>query len=144
MEKKSEKIKIESVFYWLGIGAALLLFLAAFTSFLWWDGVTDTMPQCAMYRLTGLYCPGCGGTRAVGAFLRGQLLLSLYYHPVVLYLALLLAWFLISHTLDRISKGRTSLGLRYHEAYVWIALVLTLLHWLFSNGLLLLAHIPLE
>lgn len=29
-------------------------------------------PVCPIHRWTGLLCPGCGGTRAIGALLRGQ------------------------------------------------------------------------
>ena len=42
---------------------------------------------CLFHTLTGAYCPGCGGTRAAAALLRGQFLLSFCYHPLVLYLA---------------------------------------------------------
>lgn len=31
-------------------------------------------PPCAFHMLTGLYCPGCGGTRAVRALMHGRLL----------------------------------------------------------------------
>ena len=46
---------------------------------------------CLFHLLTGLYCPGCGGTRAVRLFLKGELIKSFCYHPFVPYLALVLA-----------------------------------------------------
>lgn len=45
---------------------------------------------------TGLYCPGCGGTRALAALLRGQFLTSFQYHPLVPYLAVILPALLVS------------------------------------------------
>ena len=42
-------------------------------------------PGCIMSRLLHLYCPGCGGTRAVAALLRGDLLTSLRANPLVLW-----------------------------------------------------------
>lgn len=32
------------------------------------------LPKCAIHELTGLYCPGCGGTRAARALLAGDLM----------------------------------------------------------------------
>ena len=43
---------------------------------------------CLFHAMTGLYCPGCGGTRAVWYLLQGELLLSLRFHPLVPYTVL--------------------------------------------------------
>ena len=43
---------------------------------------------CLFNELTGFYCPGCGGTRAVLALLSGYPVLSFLYHPLVPYCAL--------------------------------------------------------
>ncbi|MCR5467470.1 MAG: DUF2752 domain-containing protein [Lachnospiraceae bacterium] len=45
--------------------------------------IFDILPGCLLYRTTGFYCPGCGGSRAVLAFLSGKVLLSFFYHPLV-------------------------------------------------------------
>ncbi|WP_330340638.1 DUF2752 domain-containing protein [Streptomyces sp. NBC_00557] len=34
-------------------------------------------PVCPLYRLTGLYCPGCGGLRSAHALVHGDLLAAL-------------------------------------------------------------------
>lgn len=47
---------------------------------------------CLVHDLFHIYCFGCGGTRALFALLRGELLQSLYYNPAVL-----LGIFLILH-----------------------------------------------
>ncbi|MGW0880805.1 DUF2752 domain-containing protein [Streptomyces sp. NPDC002671] len=35
-------------------------------------------PVCPLYRLTGLYCPGCGGMRSAHAFVHGDFLTALH------------------------------------------------------------------
>lgn len=40
-------------------------------------GTTDLLPGCFLYETTSIYCPGCGGTRAVYALLHGDILLCL-------------------------------------------------------------------
>src|SRR5436190_14173394 len=34
-------------------------------------------PVCPLYRITGLYCPGCGGLRSAHAFIHGDFLAAL-------------------------------------------------------------------
>ena len=35
---------------------------------------------CLFHLVTGYYCPGCGGTRAIASLLHGQLFRSFLYH----------------------------------------------------------------
>ena len=51
---------------------------------------------CLFQMMTGLYCPGCGGTRAVRALLSGHPVLSFLYHPVVPYMASVAVWAAVS------------------------------------------------
>lgn len=52
----------------LGSGAVLYFFN---------PGTHGFYPVCLFHKLTGLYCPGCGGTRAAYQLLHGHLLLAL-------------------------------------------------------------------
>ena len=47
------------------------------------------LPTCGVNRLLHIYCPGCGGTRAMKALLQGELLTSLRANPLVLWGAFL-------------------------------------------------------
>lgn len=95
--------------------------------------LTDLVPGCILYRLTGLYCPGCGATRALSAFLTGHPVRSFICHPVVDYVAVVGLWFLLSQTLERLSHGRLAVGVKYRDRYLWIVLFILILHCLVRN-----------
>ncbi|MGW2646104.1 DUF2752 domain-containing protein [Streptomyces sp. NPDC001393] len=63
----------------LAVPAGLLTAVAAAFAYV---GAVDPnepghYPVCPLYRLTGLYCPGCGGLRGAHAFVHGDLLTAL-------------------------------------------------------------------
>ncbi|MFM5905919.1 MAG: DUF2752 domain-containing protein [Micrococcales bacterium] len=61
----SRSLKTETV----ALGATVVAGFGAIAflpSYLW--------PRCPVYALTGIYCPGCGGQRAVSALLHGDFL----------------------------------------------------------------------
>ncbi|MCF0234038.1 MAG: DUF2752 domain-containing protein [Thermoguttaceae bacterium] len=62
----------------LGAFAALVVVLALFLIF----PTQIKFPPCLFKRFVGLYCPGCGSTRAVRRLLAGDLLGSLRYNPL--------------------------------------------------------------
>lgn len=45
------------------------------------------LPECPLYRLTGLYCAGCGGTRAIRALLHGDVAACFRQNPLLPLLA---------------------------------------------------------
>ena len=92
--------------------------------------------KCPFYTLTGLYCPGCGGTRAVLLLLKGRLIESFLMHPIVLNGAALYVWFMASHTLSFLTKGAVS-GLRWRNIYLWAGLIIIAANWLLKNILIL-------
>jgi hypothetical protein len=54
--------------------------------------VGSAYPQCIFNRLTGLYCPGCGGTRAAYLLLHGQFLDAIRANALVIATTPLLIW----------------------------------------------------
>ncbi len=42
------------------------------------------LPKCLFHQLTGLYCPGCGATRALSALLHGNLKASLHNNALLI------------------------------------------------------------
>jgi hypothetical protein len=89
---------------------------------------------CVFYMFTGFYCPGCGGTRAVMALLKGNFLLSLWYHPLVIYAVVIYVLYMASHTLAFFSPSIR--GLKYRNAYLYIALGIVAVNFIVKNVLL--------
>ena len=84
-----------SIFYRLGKLAFVIGLIALILYYLGWFEALEPYNYCIFKRTVGLYCPGCGGTRALKALLAGRPLLSLYAHPAVLYYAVLYVVFMI-------------------------------------------------
>jgi hypothetical protein len=91
---------------------------------------------CLFHSVTGFYCPGCGGTRAVKALLSFHILESMRYHPFVPYTAIVGGWFMVSQTIERLSQGKIRIALHYRDIYLWLAGAILLLNVLVKNILL--------
>ncbi|MDE7223347.1 MAG: DUF2752 domain-containing protein [Acetatifactor sp.] len=102
-----------------------------------------SLPPCVLYAYFGLYCPGCGGTRAFISLLHGHFLLSLWYHPLVLYSALLFGAFMITQALARLTRFRYFRGLSFHNWYLYVAIGIVGFNWVIKNILLLVWGIRL-
>ena len=143
MKKVKQTINIEDQLYIIGVcllfAAPLIIityrYLRARLPFL-------AMP-CLLRTFTGYYCPGCGGTRAVYALLHLQLWRSFCYHPLVPYGAAVYLWFMISHTIEKLSHHRLRIGMKWNPAWLWTALVILGLNVLIKDSALLLFHVDL-
>ena len=87
---------------------------------------------CIMLTLCGVYCPGCGGTRAIDSLLHGKIWQSLIYHPLVLYVAILTMAYMISHTLNIVTKGKIK-AMQFRAGYLFLMLGILLVQWLRKN-----------
>ena len=66
--------------YWLVFG-----FLTLAAGLLFWFDPAEAhfFPQCVFHTLTGLYCPGCGSTRAAHHLLHGELAGAFAMNPLM-------------------------------------------------------------
>lgn len=127
------------------LGWVILLILILFAIWLQFHSIRlSGTTECILRRYTGLYCPGCGGTRAFFALMMGHPILSLYFHPIVPYTAVIFLWYLVSNTVEFVSRGRIAVGSHYHNWYLYVAFGVVLLNWILRNVLLVCFHIPLE
>lgn len=95
---------------------------------------------CVFQMLTGLYCPGCGGTRALWFLLHGDILKSLWYHPLIPYMAGILIWWMISEVRKRCFGKR---GFLLHRWMIICGILITVIQWIWKNAVLLIWQIPL-
>lgn len=117
------------------LGWLLFVPLAALVIFynLGWIRPTEWLPPCLFRFVTGLPCPGCGGTRAFTAVLQGDLIHAFFYHPVVPFCYILYVIFMVTQTLERILRKTTNLrfhGLSFRLEYVYVAVLLILVQWI--------------
>lgn len=91
--------------------------------------------KCGFRQLTGFYCPGCGGTRAILALARGRIFSSFYYHPLPLYFIALYGNFAVRHLFPKHLKPA-----KFRTVYVIILVVLLLGNWILRNVLLIAGH----
>lgn len=125
---------------WIMIG---LLSLYLFVTKILNISLVQYIPPCALHTMTGYYCPGCGGTRAVLSLMEGNLLLSIFYHPFVIYALVVGGWFMISQTIERISGHKLCIGMHYRNIYLWLALAIIVLNCLIKNLVLGIGGIAL-
>lgn len=117
---------------WIFIPAAVVVYMVLHSK-----GISLITGTCYIYARYGLYCPGCGGTRAINALARGDILTAVYHNVFVVYFAVITIVFMTTQTLDVMTRGRvkgmvlrpvwfiTGLGILAGQAVIKNILVLT-------------------
>lgn len=93
------------------------------------------LPKCMFHQMTGLYCPGCGATRALSAMLHGDLKSSLHNNLLLFPLLALIAVLIV--------KPEISLKRPVAVAIVAVVLLFTILRNIPTAPFTYLAPIPL-
>jgi hypothetical protein len=111
---------------WLIIaGAATYLFL--------FDPAKGTgYPACPFRQLTGLQCPGCGGTRSLHQLLHGNPIEAFALNPLLIIALPFLTFLLLSFTRSKLSDKRIT-DVVPGRRYGWIFLALVVGFWIFRN-----------
>ena len=124
--------------------AAWITLAALAGAFFLWRFVlgAPTVSRCWVWEHWHVYCPGCGGTRALIALARGQIREALRCHlPVVAALALAAAY-LLTQTVWRL-RGKRGWALHYRPWWPAVLVGLFLANCLARNVLWLGFGIPL-
>jgi hypothetical protein len=96
-----------------------------------WKIMNGQMP-CVFQELTGLYCPGCGGTRALKALLKGDVITSILYHPLTLYVVFVAVLFAFSYLIYAKTKN-PKFRLHFDNKYAYIGIGIIVINFVIKN-----------
>jgi hypothetical protein len=131
-----KKFDINSILFLLGLALPIVSFIMYMVMKSLQLSLSDINGSCTLYYDYGFYCMGCGGTRAFKELLRGHIISSLIYHPIVLYVAVLYLWFMVSFVLEHIcNRIRT---MRFYPAHGYVAIAIIVLQCLIKNFLIIM------
>ncbi len=91
------------------------------------------IPECPFFKYLGIFCPSCGGTRAVQSLLKFDIYHSLLYNPIVCYIFIFSSLFLILETINYIFKKDIRLPYKY---IIYIGIIILILNCIIKNVLL--------
>lgn len=140
LTKKNTTLE-EQLYLW----GLFFLLLGTLGGIVYFNFILPNIPviPCVLHELLGIYCPGCGGTRAIISLLHGDIIHSLWYHPMVLYGAVIFGGFMLSHTLAKLHVPKIK-GWRFHNWYLYGAIILVAANCLLKNILKICFAITLE
>lgn len=108
------------------VGLAVALATAAVAALLWQVDPTragSPLPPCPLRWLSGLFCPGCGSTRALHGLLHGDLAAALSFNPLLV-LALPFVALLLANQVFVLPEGLQALARRIGDARPWAVLLI--------------------
>jgi hypothetical protein len=68
---------------WLANSVVVTTSIAAFVLVRFNPATSQFYPRCPVFFWLHIYCPGCGGTRALAALLHGKLWQAMHWNPMV-------------------------------------------------------------
>lgn len=118
-------------YYVLGKFALAAGAITAILFYVFGDEWMQFYPNCYVRERIGLYCPGCGGTRAFMYFLHGHFLQSFFAHPIVLYTAVVYVCFMI----NMILVGHFHMKIKEMNIlpYIYVGIGIILVQWIVKN-----------
>jgi hypothetical protein len=112
------------VVVWVVVASVVLIYFVV-------DPSSGILPECPFYKMTGLYCPGCGSQRSLHMLLHGRPGLALGLNPLLvvgLIYTLIETVILVAQWMG--AKVRT-MSSRKHVP--WIVLAVIVVFWIARN-----------
>ena len=125
----------EDVLYRMGLMSIIIMCLVVLIAKKNASILQNFSLPCVFQMITGFYCPGCGGTRAVKFFLSGHIIKSFIYHPLIPYLGIGGGIFMVSQTASRVTRGKIR-GMKFRNWYVYMMGIVILVQFLIKNFVL--------
>lgn len=94
--------------------------------------------ECYIRTKFGIYCPGCGGTRAFTALLHGDIIKSLKYNPITLFFFIDLILMLLIDLYKKKFKKYKIAKFRLWINIVFLAYIIV--YFLYRNFMLLIGY----
>ena len=134
LQEPSKELKtLEDELFRIGLTALAVVVLLAVLYRCVLQNILPMVP-CFFSTFLEIYCPGCGGTRALSALLHGHFLKSLWYHPFIPYFVFIYIGFLLTQGLHRLGvKGIK--GWKFHYWYLWAGLAILTVNFIVKNFL---------
>ena len=123
-----EKNKKDWTYICILIGTLIIVFSVIF--YIVYLNKFIKIPECSFYKIFGMYCPGCGATRAVYSLYDGKILQSAYYNPLILYLVIVDLWYLITEGAAKIFNKENKFFVKNIKIYLYLALIVLVLNWI--------------
>ncbi len=133
-EKEKKLLSTEEYLYRTGWVLLPIGIIGAFLITNWLVPLLPESSECLFWKFWGIYCPGCGGTRSLLALFRGDFLQSAWYHPLVMYVVLMYAWFMLSHTLEKLRVPLIK-GMKFEVWIMYGMVVVLVLNCILKNVL---------
>ncbi len=90
------------------------------------EDIAAKLPQCLFLKYTGMYCPGCGSTRAVLSVLHGRFIMALRYNLGLCALAVICVLCYFEYVLNKKILPRSP--------WFWIVFgIILVLYYVFRN-----------
>ncbi|MGN0376924.1 MAG: DUF2752 domain-containing protein [Suilimivivens sp.] len=124
------KLEVNAVFYKIGQWIWIPFLLIGLWFAKYGYGHFHQLFECSFYAITGLPCPGCGGTRAFYYLFSGDFISSFRFHPVVIYGVLAYIHFMgLYFYRHHLSKKKLTKEIQI-PVYLYLAIGVILFQWL--------------
>lgn len=88
---------------------------------------------CPIHSLTGLYCPGCGASRALASLLRLEVYEAFRWNPLLVLLLPFALFYLVWGSASWVRHGRNTLDEHIPPKLLWALVIMVLLYFLLRN-----------